>query len=397
MSLVLLAGLASAAFRAASAPSIHAPAAPAASAASMVRPALAAPLAPAVSAPSALTPVLSAPAIAVAPSVEAQAPAAMPQAEAMAASFAEARGAQSFGSSFNSAYDGSPSGARGPLGTDAVDTAGLPEYLTVADSADRARVAAAVRAAERSPTAKRVLGAVARLAAAQGRPVPVYIGGTLGGEFDYDTEVVGIGKRYRGRSPSAMATVLVHELQHVLQKSKGLPGDALELELEAYLIDFTVHRELGVKPRPGSWDERAQAKFAEGVKPFMTWLLKEYGDNIPLIGSSVDAYDAVLAEHQKKAERAIARHSKSLAKTQAILADMERTGQRPAAIAAYRDGVVAGFAGKLREAQVALDWAKRDRALLRRPVSRKRYQDFARRVHARAKALQKKWAAESSR
>jgi len=171
----------------------------------------------------------------------------------------------------------------------------LPSYLSVANPADAALLAAVVQPAQASPTAVAVLAQVAAAAEAGGRPVVIEVVRMKeSGTYNLDWGVLSLRRRDMKDRPRANVATLIHELRHMLQTSRPLPSDLLETELESYVVDFRVAREMNDRPRRGSYDARAQAKFKEGLEPFMAFLRKEYPEDAQLHKTAARAYEARL-------------------------------------------------------------------------------------------------------
>ncbi len=172
----------------------------------------------------------------------------------------------------------------------------LPPSIVAADPARAPWLAAVVARAQDSPAARRVLRDVAAHALRTGRPAVVAIGRTeLGGELDVRSGLVTLGASHLKEPLGSGATTLMHELRHWVQLRSGLPMDPLELELDAYLVDFRVARDLGDHVPPRSYDGRARAAFVRGLGPFLRFLARHYPEDPVLRGSSLKAFERGLA------------------------------------------------------------------------------------------------------
>lgn len=213
-------------------------------------------------------------------------------------------------------------------------------------------------------------------------PVPVIIAPEpLGGYFDYDTGVLGLGPRYLKAPPAKAAPTVVHEVTHVLQKRGGvLPSDSFEMEIEAYINDFKVHRELGLKPKRGSYDWKAQRAFSKGVDELVEFLRPHYRDNF-----FFKDYDGHL---EGREERLLARRKRLLERLRRARPVLRHLRGHEAAN--YRREL-AGLEEKLAEVDTLLYWTRRDAAIMSDPARRKAYRDRARRVMRRARDEQKRW------
>lgn len=264
----------------------------------------------------------------------------------------------------------------------------LPAYLSVPD-ADHARwVASVVAEASTSRTGRAVLARAERLAAQRGRPVLVTVA-PIGnaGEYSFDYEIVTIDKAWMKHDAAHAAPVFIHELLHVLQLAQSLPADAFEMELEAYLAQFRVGEEMGLKVRASnSFHWRAFRRFKNDVDRFIVWLKKEYPNNLAIVGDGLEAYETKLIERHLKMHDELERLEKRRAKKQAVLDRMKASGQPEAACESYRLDEVAPIDDKIRVKKRDIAWAERDLAILRDPEARARYQAYAARVLKKARA-----------
>lgn len=260
--------------------------------------------------------------------------------------------------------------------------AGPPRYLSIADPAHGRWLGEVVRAAWTSRTGRRVLSQVARLSNQRGRPISVFLTDLRAnnGEYVYDWDMIQLGQHYLKKDPVEAAPTLVHELLHVVQKSLVLPTDAIEMELEAYMVTFDVMRELGVPFEKGSFYKSAYRKFQGPLPEFVKWLTKEYSGNYSLIGSRLSKYVAALEKRRDKYRRSLARLDKRIASTRKAIEEMARTGQDAAAIETYRGDALAKLEMDKRQEELNLSWVERDLKMLATPDGRERYRAYARRV-----------------
>lgn len=257
----------------------------------------------------------------------------------------------------------------------------LPSYLSIADPADAVWVARVVAAAQDSATARRVLHQVAALVASRSRPVPLELGRTrLGGEFDYDTEVVRLSRSHRKAAPIEAVPVLVHELRHVVQKELGVPSDAFEMELESYMNDFKIGMELDLGPATRPWDRKVERRFRGDLDRFMAWLLKEYKDNRGLVTLGLREYRARLSADAASARRRVASAERGLAQRAAALERLRREGAPEAVLENFAAAELAPLRERARLARIALAWAERDLGVLDDPRALRNYRAYSRRV-----------------
>ena len=264
----------------------------------------------------------------------------------------------------------------------------LPAYLSVANRADAAWVAQVIQAAQASPTALRVLRGVEQAAAARGRPVVVEVASIKeAGTYNYDWDALSLRRKDMKDGPAAAVPTLIHELQHMLQKPLYVPSDLLETELEAYTVDFRTARELGLKPKKGSYDDRAHRAFKKGVPAFVKFLEKEYPEDQALYRRSTEEYSAKLEKQLARAEKQLARAKEERAEKKAVLAQMERLGQGAKERRNYKEDALGPVERLIDDLRRAREYALADLALLRDPAKRQAARRYARNVIRRARRL----------
>lgn len=269
----------------------------------------------------------------------------------------------------------------------------LPSYLSVANPADAVQLAGILHAAQASPTAVAVLAAVARAAEARGRPVVVEVVKMKeSGTYNLDWGILSLRRRDLKDGPRANVSTLIHELQHLLQTQQELPSDLLETELESYVVDFRVSREMGEKPNPGSYDERAQAAFKEGLEPFMSYLRKEYPEDAQLHRTKSRDYEARLRRGLEKSTAKLERLGKERTAKILVLEQMERLGHTHNELNNYRQDAITPLDAKISTMNRAVEWARKDVAVLVSPDLRAKARAYARSVIRRARAFQKVFA-----
>jgi hypothetical protein len=263
----------------------------------------------------------------------------------------------------------------------------LPPYLASPEPEHAAWIASVVQEARRSKTGRAVLGRVARLAQTQDHPIMITVS-RIGnsGEYAFDHEIVTMDAAHMDRPPEEAAPVFLHELQHVLQLAQGLPADAFEMELEAYLTQFQVTEELGLKAPKGSFHASAWRRFKNDPDRFIVWLKKEYEGNLAIVGSSVEDYAAELEGRLHEAQVKVERLEKRAGTKRRVVERMLKTGQPQPRIEQYRLDELAPLEDKIRVARRELGWFERDLLLLRTPETRERYQRYAARVLKKARA-----------
>lgn len=252
-----------------------------------------------------------------------------------------------------------------------------PVKFVVPNAAHRGFIKAVVGEAQASPTALGVLTSLPK-------PVPVVIGPEkTGGYYDFDTGVLGLGSNHLLEGPRRTVPTLAHESTHVLQKARAvLPSDSFEMEIEAYIVDFKTHRELGLKPPRGSYDDRAQKAFKKGYDQFIRFLGDEYPDNIRYAD-----YERHLEGEEAGLLEMRAQLHAHLAERRAVLKTLRGREAKN-----FRAQYMLPLEKALQENKALLRWVRSDGKIMTDPIRRKAYRDEARRIRRRARAEQKKWA-----
>lgn len=290
-------------------------------------------------------------------------------------------------------YDGSAASVEGeplpvPVAPDAVPSAPLGSGLRMARVEHEEWLAAVVGLLTGTRTGRRVLRDIDRLAARRGVPVLLDVK-PIGnnGEFRYDSDLLIMDAGHLKRDPFQSAPILAHELQHVLQRAMDLPADALELEIESYTVENRVWTELGAKPEAGSFARPARRRIMKDLAGFVKWLGGEYKNNIPLYGSTLDAYVARLEKKLAAAMSAEAKTRRKRAAVERVLESMRANGMSEDAITAHRREDLEPLDRSLRDGAVNRGWIERDLRMLSEPEGRARFRAYARGVIRRARAL----------
>jgi len=267
----------------------------------------------------------------------------------------------------------------------------LPSFLSVASPADAALLASVLREAQRSPTALKVLAQVEAFAAARGRPVVVEIAKIKdAGTYSLDSGILSLRRRDLERdTPRANVALIIHELQHLLQTVHDIPSDLLEAEVESYVVDFRVVRELKDVARPGSPDARLQAKFKEGFEPFMDYLGKRYSEDSPLYKTRARDYEDRLRASLVKSTAKLERLNEERAERMLVLDQMRRLGHSAPELDSYRQDELTPLDAKIELVLRQIGWSRKDIALLGDPARLAKARAYARAVVRRARAFQK--------
>jgi len=267
----------------------------------------------------------------------------------------------------------------------------LPSYLSVANPADAASLAAVIQAAQASPTALKVLAQVAQAAELRGRPVVVeLVKMPEAGTFNLDWGVLSLRRADLREDPRANVSTLIHELQHMLQVAKRtLPSDLLETELEAYVVDFKVGHELGENPVPDSPDARAHDAFKAGLEPFMAYLRKEYPEDAQMHKTRSRAYAERLQRGLDASEAELKRLSQEKAERLAVQRQMNELGHSADELRNYAVDSIAPIDAAMSTMERAIAWAKQDLAVMGTIETRASARRYARNVIRRARRFQK--------
>jgi hypothetical protein len=266
----------------------------------------------------------------------------------------------------------------------------LPAYLSVANPADALKLSAVLQAAQASPTAMKVLAKVEAFAAERGRPIVIEVQKMKGGgAYSLDSGVLSLRRRDIDKdTPRANVSLIIHELQHVLQTARELPSDLLETEVESYMVDFRIQRELGDTPRPNSTDAKLQAKFKQGFEPFIEYLAKKYPEDSPFYKTKSRDYRERLEKGLEKSKKELAGLQAERAERLRVLKQLKTLDHPKREILAYRQDEIAPLDAKIAEAKRAVDWAIQDIALMLNPEKLAQARAYARSVIRRMKAYQ---------
>jgi len=269
----------------------------------------------------------------------------------------------------------------------------LPSYLSVANPVDAGLIAGMLREAQASPTAVAVLAEVAKAVELRGgRPVVIEVADIKeGGTWNIDWNVLSLDRRDIAELPRANVATLIHELQHMLQGKHDVPSDLLETELEAYMVDFRVTRELGEKPK-SEYDKKAHRAFKRGLEPFMAYLRKEYPETAQLHKTRSRDYEARLRAGLEE-ETALRRKlvDERIERTR-VLDQMRELGHPEPELRSYHEDVVAPIDSLISIADRAIEWARKDLEIFANPETLAKARKYARAVVRRARRYQKIFA-----
>lgn len=271
----------------------------------------------------------------------------------------------------------------------------LYSWFRIADPAHASALAAMLEAAEDSATGRAALTKLKAMLRSRKRPLVFEFTRQINSHayVDWETDVVRLGTSMLKEDPAHAAPVLIHELTHVLQKSRRLPYHAFELELEAFIVTLKVARELGVKYKRGDFMAATQKKFGGDLDEFIDWLHAGHDqkENFRLLSGSRDEFLAKLEERLSGAAKTVASASRTVDKRQATYEQMKGAAYLPDALENYRRQELAPAQEKLRSAQRGYALVERDLKLLRSVNGYVRYRRFADDVRAMAKRLHDSW------
>ena len=142
-------------------------------------------------------------------------------------------------------------------------------WLALKDKKHAAALDAAVRLARGTKAGRRAFDAAEKALGDGSLPLDVKDLGRNYGEYDYLKGRLSLDRKMflPGRE-AELAGTLAHELLHVAQHAQGLPSNALELEIEAHLLDLELLAELGVTPPNDTFARQTYDALRQGPKQF---------------------------------------------------------------------------------------------------------------------------------
>ncbi|TBR16861.1 hypothetical protein EPO15_18245 [bacterium] len=339
--------------------------------------------------PKPVVPVVAAPA---------SVPAALPAPEALPASAPEAAKTLSdqvrSGLPPDALFDGSRA-ERSSVRPEPAAAPKLYSWFRIADPAHAAALAAILEAAEESATGRATLSKLKAKLRSRKRPLVFEFTKQVNSHayVDWETDVVRLGTSMLKEDPAHAAPVLIHELTHVIQKSRRLPYHAFELELEAFLVTLKSARELGVTYKRGDFMRATQLKFKGDLDEFIDWLHAGHDqkENFRLLSGSRDEFLRKLEERLDAEAKKVATAARTVARRQATYEQMKAASYLPSALENYRNQELEPAREKLRSAQGSYGLVERDLRLLRSVNGYLRYRHFADDVRAMAKRLHDSW------
>ncbi len=156
--------------------------------------------------------------------------------------------------------------------------------------------------------------------ALKGTPIPVEARdlGRNYGEWDYLDGRLRLDRRlFEPGREADLAGTLAHEITHAAQHARGLPSSALELEIEAHLLDLELMRELGLRAPPDTFARQLEEALKKGPAAFTDLLQaaapgpflgeQSMSDIVDQLEDDLDEASSKSGPRAQKIARAIAR------------------------------------------------------------------------------------------
>lgn len=197
-----------------------------------------------------------------------------------------------------------------------------------------AAIEAAVDLANQTKVGRRVLYEAAKLLQDSRLPVDVLDLKRNHGEYDYlDKRLRLHEKLLHPAARAQLAATLIHELRHVTQHEKGIPAEAIEMEIEAHLDDLAFLRELGLEPPAKTFARQSADMLKKGPEEFVSLLEAALGERPRLASMTWEKIENELLAQLKLAKRGKSERKKKL--VAAIERDLDIVRSREGR-AAYR-------------------------------------------------------------
>jgi hypothetical protein len=167
---------------------------------------------------------------------------------------------------------------------------------------------------ETAPTGRLTLKRARTLARRHGDwPIAFASLGKNLGEYDYISDTLWLNRKLLNGDPRLAAATLVHELTHISQHARGIPAEALEIELEAYAVHIRTLQELGVPNRHwDSFSRQALNLLKRGPADYTRWMQKQHPGKMLLQRGSADELSEIQADELERQEEYIARLKENL-------------------------------------------------------------------------------------
>lgn len=227
-------------------------------------------------------------------------------------------------------------------------------WLSLEDPKAAAALDRALDLARSTKAGRRALDEAERILGEQGRTLSVTVSdlGRNYGEYDYVAKTMSLHKDLfkKGREADLAGTV-VHELTHVVQHAQGVPGNALEMEIEAHLVDLGMLEELGLTPRPRTFAAQLHAALRQGPKEFIALLQMAVPGTVFLGESNFEDIGEQLESDLDDQNAKKSKAAKGLAKSIEADLDLLRTPEGRASYKAFSKRVLALLKRRAAEAK----------------------------------------------
>ncbi len=239
--------------------------------------------------------------------------------------------------------------------------------LLKATKIQEARLKEVIALAQTTPTGRRILRKMRKLASQSGSYPIVFssLGKNLG-QYDYASQTLELNRQFLHEDIRLSVSTLIHEMTHILQHSQNVPAESLEMELEAYLVHMKTLRELKMPVK--DWDPFSRQAFKlvkSDPQKYIDWMAEQHPGKFLL----KDGNSEELADFQ---EQELERQDK-------LIEHLNRKiEENPKDI---------NLKKKKKRARIILSWIERDIALLRSPKALARYRRFSKRVHSLLRRL----------
>ena len=230
-----------------------------------------------------------------------------------------------------------PSAAVAPeaAGSASAKPASAAPWLALEDRKFAASLEAAVKLARGTRAGRKAFAAAEQALDGASLPVDVLDLGRNWGEFDYlDGRLRLDRKLFAPGREADLAGTISHELMHVAQHAQGLLSNALELEIEAHLLDLALMDELGLNPPPHTFARQAQEALAKSPKAFIE-LIQAAVPGSPFLGES--SFDDIVEQLEQDLDGLSRKKNARALKLAAVVAQDLKTLSSKKGRAAYRE------------------------------------------------------------
>jgi hypothetical protein len=229
------------------------------------------------------------------------------------------------------------------------------------------RLKEVIALARTTPTGREILKKMKELSSRTGNYPVVFssLGKNLG-QYDYTSQTLELNRQFLNEDTRLSVSTLIHEMTHILQHSKNIPAESLEMELEAYLVHIKTLRELRMPVK--DWDPFSRQAFKlikSGPSRYIDWMAEQHPGKFLLKNGNAEELAELQEQEFERQEKLINHLNWRIKRNQKNIA----------------------LKKKKKRAQIILSWIERDIALLRSPKALARYRRFSKRVHSLLKRL----------